>query len=62
MKRKWLVSIILVVSIAALWASASAGFGHERTANLTVSGAVATPATYSLGQLQALPRTVFTVS
>jgi hypothetical protein len=62
MTRRWLLSIVLAGFILAAPAAASAdGFGHAPSPGVTVGGTVATPMTYSLGQLQPL-ETTFTVT
>ena len=67
MTRRWLLSIILAGFALAAPAPASADrFGHPPSPSLTVTGAVATPATYSLSQLRTppatIPLTTFTVT
>jgi hypothetical protein len=61
MSRKWLASIVLAGALLLVPATAGARSWHAPAPSLTVGGAVATPGTYSLTQLQAL-ETTFTVS
>jgi hypothetical protein len=60
--RRWLFSIVLAGAVLALTAGGASAFPGARQPALTVGGAVATPATYSLSALQAQPLTTFTVT
>ena len=62
MTRRWLLSLILAGLVLAPPAVASGTFRRERPPTLTVSGTVATPTTYTLSQLQALPQTTFSLT
>ncbi|HUA70186.1 MAG TPA: hypothetical protein VMA96_03870 [Solirubrobacteraceae bacterium] len=60
-RRCWL-PIVLAAILLAVTAGAVAAFPRSHQASVSVGGAVATPATYSLAQLGALPQTSFSVS
>jgi hypothetical protein len=60
--RRWLVAAAVAVGCAGLNAAAAAAFPGRHVASVSVTGAVATPATYSLSQLGAMPQTSFTVT
>jgi hypothetical protein len=60
--RRWLLASVLAALLLALTAGGSAAFPRPRQATVSVSGAVATPATYSVRQLDALPQTSFTTT
>jgi hypothetical protein len=60
--RRWLRSSVLAAMFLALTAVGAAAFPGPDQSTVSVGGAVATPATYSLAQLDALPQTTFTVN
>jgi hypothetical protein len=62
MIRRCSRSIALAAILLALTAGASAAFPKPHEATVSVGGAVATPATYTLRRLGALPQTSFTTT
>lgn len=62
MIRGCLLSSVLAAALLALTAGGSAALPRPHQASVSVGGAVATPSTYSLAQLDALPPTTFTVN
>lgn len=62
MKRKWVLSMVLAATAAALAASPAGAFSRHPAPTVAVGGAVSAPATYTLAQLAALPQTHFTTS
>ena len=62
MIRRWLLSSVLAALLLALTAGGSAAFPRAHQASVSVGGAVATPATYSVSQLDTLPQTTFSVA
>jgi hypothetical protein len=55
--RRWSVSIVLAAVLLALSAGGAAAFQQQHQSTVDIGGAVTTPATYSLSQLEALPLT-----
>lgn len=62
MIRRWLVSIVLAAGIAAVTAGEASAFPRPHQPTVSVAGAVTTPETYSVSQLEALPQMSFTVT
>ena len=62
MIRGCLLASVLAAALLALTAGGSAALPRPPQATVSVGGAVATPSTYSLAQLDALPPTTFTVN
>src|ERR1700679_1353140 len=62
MARRWLTVVALAAALGALNAAAATASSRWHPSPLSVGGAVAAPATYSLSQLEALPQTTVTVS
>ena len=61
--RRWLLTIVLAATSLALSAGGAAAFPQQQhQSTVSIGGAVATPATYSLSQLEALPLTHTTFS
>jgi hypothetical protein len=60
--RRWLLSSVLAAIFLAATAGASAAFPRQHQATVSVAGAVTTPETYSLSQLQALPQTSLAIT
>jgi hypothetical protein len=60
--RKWFVALAASAGLVGLGATGAVASATPHQASVSVAGAVATPATYSLSALEALPQTTFTVT
>jgi hypothetical protein len=60
--RRWLVAAAVAAACAGLNAAGAAAFPGRHAPSVAVGGAVTTPASYSEGQLAALPQTTFSVT
>jgi hypothetical protein len=60
--RRWWLSIVMAAILLALNAGGAAAFPRPHQPTVSVGGAVTTPQTYSLSQLEGLPQTTFTIT
>jgi hypothetical protein len=62
MRRSWIVAVALLVGLIGLNAGPAAACPALWARPVTVGGAVATPATYSLSALESLPQTTLSIT